>query len=129
MMTLLSQCINEVIHLFINQLLKLFLPIHLLLLFNALFNINYWIKSHTASLENYISCKLSCDVRSPLRQLESCSIGVETTFLSHKNLWLKRIFLALNCFSHISFGIYLFAWDCIWFCFHSHSQGQIIPQI
>ena len=100
---LLSQCVNEVIHLSINWLLKLFLFNNLFIVFwcilkyeRGIGNINYCIKRNDVSLEICFTCKLSTDFTSTLRQLEPRSLGVEITFLPHKNLWLIRTFSFLS---------------------------------
>ena len=72
------------------------------------------------SLENCFRCKLSCDVISTLRQLES---SFEIAFQPHRNLWLIRTFSFISFKLFLLHDIYLFEWIYIRFSFHSRSHS------
>ena len=86
--------------------------------------IKYYIKCYTISLEKIFSSKLSCDVASTLRHFESRPLGVEITFLSHRNLCIKTIFFFLNFESFLRHMSGIFLHGFVSGSSFSHSQGE-----
>ena len=117
---------------FIASLLKLFLSINYIIVFWWLLkfeknieNIKYYIKRHTALLEKCFGYKLSCDVASTLRPLESRILGAKIALLSHRKLWLVIKFFPSQLWIVSPIFRLVFIWICIWFTFQSQSRSKV----
>ena len=79
-------------------------------------SIKYYIKRHTASIEDCYSRELLCDVLSTFRQIESRFLDVETVILSFRNLWL---IITFSCLTFELLLLHIFRL----FCFYGFAPG------